>query len=313
MSTVPATRLRNRGFIELPAHSGAGGFDHADVDHGRQRVYVAHTANDAVDVIDTRTRRWIHSIPGLPGVAGVRVHEPTGLVFSSNRGDDTVGVLDGRDPHVIARIDAGIRPNGLAFDPATRTLLCANVGTVDLPGSASVTLIDVAPRTVLATIAMPGRTRWAVFDPDARVFFVNIADPSCIAVVDPLDPQRIARRIDVPARGPHGLDRDAGRHRLYCACDDATLLALDSRSGAVLQSLELSGAPAVIFLNPRSSRLYVAIGAPGVVDVVDVAGWRMVESVVTGPGAHTLALDAEASRIYVFLPATHRAAVFEDT
>ena len=49
--------LRLAGSIELPAHRGDGGFDHAAVHGAGRRLYVAHTANDALDVIDLVTEQ----------------------------------------------------------------------------------------------------------------------------------------------------------------------------------------------------------------------------------------------------------------
>ena len=43
--------LTHRGFVDLPPHAHAGGFDHAAVHEPTGRIYVAHTGNDAVDVI----------------------------------------------------------------------------------------------------------------------------------------------------------------------------------------------------------------------------------------------------------------------
>jgi hypothetical protein len=56
----------------------------------------------------------------------------------------------------------------------------------------------------------------------------------------------------------------------------------------------------------------VAIGDPGVIDVIDVKTMRREEVVATERGAHTLALDRKRSKIYAFLPQSHRAAVFHD-
>lgn len=304
--------LRHLGHIALPEHVGNGGFDHAAVDRTRALLYVAHTANDSVDVIDTRSGAFVRSVAGLKGVAGALVHEPTGLVFTSNRGEDTVGILPPDPGAGVAKVPVGIRPNGLAFDPGRGILLCANVGDPGAADSPSVTLVDVSTRSVLATVPMPGRTRWAIFDPDQEEFFINIADPSLIVAVDPERPASIGRRFHVPARGPHGLDLDASRGRLYCACDEGRLAALDSRSGKAVASLELTGAPDVIFLSSALSRLYVAIGDPGVIDVVDVVAWKRIEVVPTETGAHTIALDEKTHRIYAFLPQTHRASVFVD-
>jgi DNA-binding beta-propeller fold protein YncE len=114
------------------------------------------------------------------------------------------------------------------------------------------------------------------------------------------------------ARQPHGLELDAAAGRLLCACDAGILFGIDAASGRVLGDVRLSGAPDVIFLNPRLGRLYVAIGDPGVIDVIDIAAMRREEVVPTESGAHTLALDRKRNKVYAFLPRSHRAAVFVD-
>ena len=85
--------LRLLGHIELPANRAKGGFDHADIHLPTDRLYVAHTCNDAVDVIDSARDRYLESIPGLTGVAGALASQERGLVFTSNRGEDTVSVF----------------------------------------------------------------------------------------------------------------------------------------------------------------------------------------------------------------------------
>ena len=65
--------LRLLGHIDLPEHRGAGGFDHADVHSSSDRLYVAHTSNDALDVIDIARDQYIESMPGLTAAAGVLV------------------------------------------------------------------------------------------------------------------------------------------------------------------------------------------------------------------------------------------------
>ena len=121
--------------MELPEHRGAGGFDHAAVHRGLRRMYVAHTANDALDVIDLDESRYVGSIEGLTGVAGALVAESRDRVFTSNRGEDTVGILDARRPGSLTKVPVGRRPNGMAFDPVRRTLLVANVGNPADPTS----------------------------------------------------------------------------------------------------------------------------------------------------------------------------------
>src|SRR5215471_11161061 len=80
--------LRLTGHIDLPAHVSTGGFDHAAIHARTDRLYVAHTANDAVDVIDCSRRKYVSSIANLTAVAGVLISEEAGLAFTSNLGGE---------------------------------------------------------------------------------------------------------------------------------------------------------------------------------------------------------------------------------
>jgi DNA-binding beta-propeller fold protein YncE len=305
--------LRKLGYVDLPEHRGTGGFDHADVHTPSDRLFVAHTSNDAIDVIDLARDQYVESIPGLTGVAGVLVSETRGLVFTSNRGENTVSMFATHAERDAFNIPVGIKPNGLAFDPTRGTLIAANVGDPSIPDSYSVSVVDIARKVRIAEIKVPGRTRWAIYDAARELFFVNIASPSRIVVIDARNPTNILKEYEVPAAGPHGLELDAAANRLLCACDAGILFAIDAPSGRVLGDVRLSGTPDVIFLHPQSGRLYVAIGDPGVIDVIDIGTMRADEVVPTEKGAHTLALDRKRNKVYAFLPRSHRAAVFVDT
>src|SRR5262249_26994348 len=256
---------------------------------------------------------YIESIPGLTGVAGALVSETRGLVFTSNRGENTVSAFAPGDERNAFKIAVGVKPNGLAFDPIRGILIAANVGDPSIPDSYSVSIVDVGRRERIAEVKVPGRTRWAIYDGPRETFFVNIASPARIVVIDARAPTKISTQYEIPAAGPHGLDLDPAKGRLLCACDAGALFAIDGSSGRVLGDVPLSGAPDVIFLHPQSGRLYVAIGDPGVIDVIDIGTMRCEEVVPTEAGAHTLALDRNRSKIYSFLPQSHRAAVFVDT
>ena len=305
--------LRLLGHVELPANRSSGGFDHADIHPPTDRLYVAHTSNDSIDVIDCARDRYVELMSGLTAVAGALVSEARGLVFTSNRGENTVSVFAPGAERDAFKVGVGVKPNGLAFDAARGILIAANVGDVSLPDSHTVSIVDIARRERITEIKVPGRTRWTIYDPARETFFVNIASPARIIAIDARDPTKISKAFEVPAEGPHGLDFDPATGRLLCACDVGVLVALDAGSGHVLGDVPLSGVPDVIFLHPQSRRLYVAIGEPGVIDVIDIDTMRRLEVVPTEAGAHTLALDRKRNKIYAFLPQSHRAAVFVDT
>ncbi len=304
--------LEHLGFIELPAHAGHGGFDHAAVHEATGLIYVAHTANDAIDVLDIEARKYVDSIAGLPAVAGALVAEEAGLVFTSNRGENTVAIFPPAARPIVEKMDVGVRPNGLAYDPRRGRLLVAHVGDPAIPGSCTVAVLDVRARRRLADIPVAGRTRWAVYDPVTDAFHVNVADPPQMVVVESGDPVQVRRTVVVPDAGPHGLDLDVGRRRLFCACDAGVLLEVDADSGAVLARERIGGVPDVVFFNPALGRLYVAIGDPGLIEVFGTTPLGRHETITTEAGAHTLSFDPGRNIVCAFLPASHRAAVYRD-
>lgn len=304
--------LEPAGEISLPAHRGRGGFDHAAVHAPRRELYIAHTANDALDIVDCETSKYLRSVSGLEGVAGALVSEAHDLVFTSNRGENTIGIFSAGHEGALTKVAVGVRPNGLAYDPGRGLLLAGNVGDPSIPGSFTLSVVDVSTRAMIADIPVAGRTRWTVFDAEAGCFHVNIADPAQIVIVESANPKRVARRVPVSAVGPHGLDLDGATRRLFCACDDGALVVLDARSGVELTRAELGGAPDVIFFNPERRHLYVAIGDPGLIEVFETDGMRRVDVLRTEAGAHTLAFDQAHQTVYALLPDSQRALVFHD-
>jgi DNA-binding beta-propeller fold protein YncE len=302
--------LRLTGYVPLPAHTGSGGFDHAAVRAATGHVYVAHTANSAIDVFDPATKKHLYSVSDLKAVAGALVSDESQLVFTSNRGENTIGVFAPGPAPKVAKIAVGARPNGLAYDARRRLVLAANVGDPAMPRSYTLSIVDLDAGRMSSSIEVPGRTRWAVFDPGAEAFYVNIMHPSQIVVVDARNPDRVARTIAVPADGAHGLDFDPETRRLFCACDSGVLVTLDAGSGKLLNESKLSGVPDVVWFNPKRRQLYVAVGDPGVVDVFDTRTMANIGMVATEQGAHTTAFPSSGDSLIAFLPGSHRAALY---
>ncbi len=305
--------LEKVGHLQLPAHEGEGGFDHAAINQARGRLYVAHTANDTVDVVDLRGERYLRSLSGLKGVAGVLVDPDQNRLFTSNRGEDTVSIFSDGGESTGRKVSVGVRPNGLAHAPGRELLLVGNVGDPKVPNSYTISIIGLREYSVVSTITVPDRTRWAIYDGHTGNFYVNVRDPPQIAVIRSAAPESVSHSFPVPRAGPHGLDLDERRRRLFCACDEGRLVAVQLPSGEIVGECGLSGAPDVIFHNPDRDRLYVAVGDPGVIDVIDTRTLTAVESVRTGPDAHTLALDSKGGRIYSFLPESHQALILQDS
>jgi DNA-binding beta-propeller fold protein YncE len=300
-------RLAQTAFIPLPSGREPG-FDHADtwLGDGGARIFVAHTGADRVEVIDSEAEVLLHSIDDLPGVAGVLIDREHDLLFTSDRGCARASIFRCSDELLLGRIEVGQRPNGLAYDRARRRLYTFNLG--EPPGvGCTASVIDVDAMSVVAEIALPGRPRWAAYDVASDLIYANIGDPAVVVRIDP-DAGEIVSTIDVPVAGPHGLWID--EDRLYCAADGGALVVIHRDTGAITAKVPIPGAPDVVWHDPVAGEMFVAVGDPGVVTVVDTAALELIESVATERGAHTLTWDPTHQRLYVFCPESGGAALF---
>jgi DNA-binding beta-propeller fold protein YncE len=291
------------GFIEVPPHT-ASEFDHGDVHLASGQVFVAHTATGTVEVLDGIHRRHSATIPGCVEASGVLVAQEAGIVFAASRGAGQVLVIDVATHAVRRRIGVDPRPNGLAWDAAGQRLSVADVQ------ENTARLVSPDGET-LAVTALPGRPRWCAYDATHERFLVNIREPAGVAVLEAAY-CALQDHWPMPSVGPHGLDLDLAHQRGYIACDGGQVVQLNLADGVVTGQAAIAGAPDAVWHDARRQRLYVAIGDPGVVQVIDTQSMQVVQTLATEHGAHTTAFDRERQMVYVFLPATCRAGVFAE-
>src|SRR5437867_707532 len=272
-------------------------------------MYVAHTGADRIEVLDCAARSYLRALPAdLPGVAGVLIDEEHDLLFSSDRAAARVSVFGCSEERLLAQVEVGPHPNGLAYDRRRRRLYSFNLGE-PLGENCTSSLVDLDSMREIGELPLPGRPRWAVYDEERDVVYANIREPAEIVVID-CEQALIVRALRVPSAGPHGLWLDSGR--LFCAADGRALVVLERDSGEVLKSLPLPGVPDVVMHNPESERLYVAIGEPGLICSFDSRRLEQVGTIETELGAHTTGWDPVGRALYVFCPGTSGAAVYEE-
>ena len=298
-------RVRTR-FPHPPGRSGA--FDHGDVDPVTGLVFVAHSDFGTVDVVDPGTLEVAAAIEGCPDGSGVLCAGTMRLVFAAARAAGKILLIDPDRLEIIREITVGPKPNGLAWDGGRGRLLVADVD----PSDQAARLIDVSSSELITMTPLPGRPRWCVFDDRADRFLINIREPASLISLSGSS-GAIAGSWPISLAGPHGLDLDRDGSRAFVACDGARVIVIDLASGEELSTITISGEPDAIWFNPRRQLLYVGIGNPGLLDVVDTERATLVDSIPTEVGAKTSAFDVERQQLYVFLPRSCATVVLDQT
>ncbi len=295
--------LKAIGTVEIPASAGSS-FDHGAFDLKTRRVFVTHTGRSSVEVIDHDTGRHVATLPGFPEAAGLVAED--GHVLVTNRGSASLAWLDAASLETRAVLATGSRPNGVAIVARRRLAIVASIGDDTQRPTLQVLSLD---GTQKHSLDLPGRPRWCVTDADAQRVFLAIRDPSMILVARLPDLKQV-EHWTLPSGGAHGVDIDHVRNRLFVACDDQSLVELDTGSGEVCNQWPLAGEPDVTFFNPKTGRVHVAIGSPGLVQSIEPRIGASMQT-ATAAGAHTTALVAP-DRLYVFSPAHGAALAFVD-
>jgi DNA-binding beta-propeller fold protein YncE len=290
------------GYVDIPP-SEVTDFDHGDVDLATGHVYIAHTALGTVEVIDQAQQRHIATLPGCPEASGVLCAQHERLVFAAARGAGALLVIDAATRTILRQVAVGARPNGLAWDTERRRLLVADVA------DDTARLVDPRQGCILATTTLPGRPRWGVYDQSRDRFLLNIREPALVVTLRS-DTLETTAAIPIAASGPHGLDIDQSGARAFVACDGGAVVELDLTTDRVLRSAPIPGVPDATWYNSQSACLYVALGQPGVLQVMDTDTLTEREAVVTEPGAGTTAFDVQRQQLFVFLPRTSRVAIY---
>src|SRR5207249_359277 len=160
--------LRRVTSIEVPRGTKPG-FDHADVytAGAGSHLYVAHTGADRIDVFDCASATYLRALDGHTGVAGVLIDSDRDLMLATDRGAACLSAFRVSDERLIARVAVGEHPNGVALDTHQMRAYTFDLGEPPGVGCTS-TVVDLGTNSVLERVALPGRPRWAVYDPDSR-------------------------------------------------------------------------------------------------------------------------------------------------
>src|SRR5271168_313934 len=141
---------------------GEGGWDYLTSDSKAHRLYVTH--GPRVEVLDSDTGKVVGSITGLKGIHGVALDDSGKYGYVSDGGANAVVVFDRTSFATVASIPAGTNPDGIVFEPKTKTVWAFN------GRSSNATVIDTSERKVVATIALSGKPEFPVADGTGTVF-----------------------------------------------------------------------------------------------------------------------------------------------
>ncbi len=270
---------------------GDGGWDYLAVDAGAHRLYLTH--GPRVDVLDTASGKVVGSITGLQGTHGVVFDSDGKTGYISDGRANEVVIFDRATLAKLGSIPAGMNPDGMVFEPKTKTVWAFN------GRSKNVTVIDTGKRTVVATIALPGKPEFPTADGTGTVF-VNIEDKNEIVKLDAVTKTAVATWPLTGCESPSGMAIDGAGHRLFSVCDGNRMAVTDAQTGKSLATPIIGDGPDAAGYD-AANKLAFSSNGDGTLTIVDAGkpGYPVLQTVTTAKGARTMALDASNGKVYL--------------
>lgn len=273
---------------------GAGGFDYLNVDSEAKRLYVTHGTE--IVVIDLTTNSVVGRIPDTPRVHGI-AFAPGGRGFTTNGGENKVGIIDLKTLQLIGKADTGANPDAVFYDAKQKEIWAVNHSTT------SATVIEAATGTVTATVTLSGSGESGQSDAGLGRAFINIEDRNVVDAIDVASRKLIGSWPVAPAKSPTGMAIDPAAHRLFVG-GGGSVVMMDAHSGKIVASAPICAGTDATWFDAGTHMLFASC-ADGHITALTVSGdtLTVVQTIETSRAARTMAIDAATHRLYTAAPA----------
>jgi DNA-binding beta-propeller fold protein YncE len=286
--------LKKVAAIDLSGPKGQR-FDYLTMDDEDGYLLSAHLGPGILYVIDVRTNTLIRAIRGVPGITGLVYVPGLRKVYTSDWGEEKIGVVDLHKMDVIKRLPTAAKPNGSTYAAPYRKVYVS-----DTLGKA-VAVVNVDKDEIVKTLRFDSETGMPQYDSVARRVYVNLRSTNQIAEIDPSTDTIVARYPIDGCQYNHGMAVDSERHRAFLLCGKSrtmTVFALDSHRA--IAHLPLPPGADVVKFDPGLRRVYAACSS-GVIAVYqeeDAEHFRKLEDFPVQKLVHSLAVDTATHRVY---------------
>jgi len=286
--------LKQIASFDLPGPVGKR-FDYLTMDYEDHYLLSAHLAAGILYVIDVHANKLVKAVPGVPRIEGVEYVPGLRKVYTSNAGDNTIGVVDLKTMTVIKKLPTEAKPDGSAYaEPFHKVYVSDERGK-------AVAVVDVDKDVIVKTLKFASDTGMPQYDPVARKIYVNLQDENIFAVIDPATDAVVGRYPVGECKSNHGMTLDPEHHRAFLACEGNKIMTVfDLDAHKAIAFFPLPGAPDVAKFDPGLGRVYVACsnGFIAVFQEDDPDHFRKLEDFPVQKRVHSLAVDIETHRVY---------------
>jgi DNA-binding beta-propeller fold protein YncE len=290
------TSLQLKQTIALPGVEGR--IDHLALDATGDRLFVCALGNNTVEVLDLRKGQRIHSITGLGAPQGIAYIPQPDRLFVANDKGGICKIYDAKSYQAVGEINFKDDADNVRYDDASKRIY---VGF----GTGGIGIISASEAKIIGAIKLPEHPEAFELEKQGHCIFVNVPNARQVAVIDREKSEVIATWKTDGALGNFPMAFNEANHRLFIGCRmPPKLVVLNTESGNVVASIDISGDPDDVFYDSKRHRIYAICGA-GKIDIIeqtDANTYKALDKVDTANGARTGLFVPERDSLFVAVP-----------
>jgi DNA-binding beta-propeller fold protein YncE len=289
----------------IPLPDIDGRIDHFSIDVKGRRAFLAALTKNTVEVVDLQAGRLTRTLPGFAKPQGVRFVPGLNKLFVATGSDGAVKMLDGTTLAILHTVNVSLGADAIGYDPRSKYLYVGSGGGDANKESGDLTVFSAVTGARVAAILTDAHAGGSVVDKRGRHLYVLVPEKAEVVVFDRKTHAQAAKWTIPGIQKNVALDLDDKNHRLFLGVrTPASVVVLDSNSGAVIASIPTVATLDGLAYDPATRRIYTT-GGEGFVDVtqqIDADHYERIARIPTGPNARTSAFVPEWRRLYVAVP-----------
>jgi DNA-binding beta-propeller fold protein YncE len=289
--------------IPLPGVDGR--IDHFSIDVKGQRAFLAALAKNTIEVVDLKAGRAIRTLPGFAKPQGVCFVAELNRLFVATGTDGALRTLDGTTLAILRMATVSLGADAIGYDPRSKYLYVGSGGGDANKDTGDLTVFSAATGAKVDAIVTDAHAGGSVVERHGQRLYILVPEKAQVLVLDRKTRAQLAKWTIPGIQKNVAVDLDENHHRLFLGVrTPASVVVLDSNSGAVVASVPTVGTLDGLSYDPATRRIYTS-GGEGFVDVtrqIDADHYERIARIPTGPGARTSMFVPQWRRLYVAVP-----------
>jgi DNA-binding beta-propeller fold protein YncE len=297
------TGLALKQTIPLPEVDGR--IDHFAIDVKGRRAFLAALAKNTIEVVDLKAGRLIKTLPNFAKPQGVRFVPELNRLFVATGLDGALTTLDGSTLSTLGTAHVSLGADAIGYDPRTQYLYVGSGGGDADKETGDLTVFSAKTGERITALVTEAHAGGSVVEIYGDHLYVLVPEKAQVLVFDRRTRAQVAKWSVPEIQKIVAIDLDEKDHRLFLgARSPATIVVLDSTSGAVIESIPTVGTLDGLSYDRARRRIYTT-GGEGFIDVTqqrDADHYERIARVPSGPNARTSLLVPEWHRLFVAVP-----------